>query len=99
MECIICNLQYVGKNETPFNIRLKNHRKHVKDTKAILAYKHFQKNGHRFNKHARFMITDRLTNTKLDKEIWRERLIQKENFWIQKLETIYPKRLNQELNM
>ena len=52
MECIICNLQYVGKNDTPFNIRLNNHRKDVKDPKAILADKHFQKNSHRFNEHA-----------------------------------------------
>ena len=76
MECIICNLQYVGKNDTPFNIRLNNHRKDVKDPKAILADKHFQKNGHRFNKHARFTITERLTKTNLDNEILRERLIQ-----------------------
>ena len=39
----ICHQQYVGKNETPFKIRLNNHRKHVKDPKAILADKHFQK--------------------------------------------------------
>ena len=45
LECIICNLQYVCKNETSFNIRLKNYRKYVKDHKAILADKHFQKNG------------------------------------------------------
>ena len=62
MECIICNLQYVDENETPFSIRLNNHRKDVKDPKAILADKHFWKNGHRFNKHARFMIIDRLKN-------------------------------------
>ena len=30
-------------NETPFSIRLNNHRKDVKDPKAILADKHFQK--------------------------------------------------------
>ena len=72
MECIICNLQYVGKNDTPFNIRLNNHRKDVKDPKAILADKHFQKNSHRFNEHAWFMIIDRLANTNLDKEILRE---------------------------
>ena len=71
MECAICNLQYVGKNETPLNIRLNNHRKDVKDPKAILADKHFQKNGHRFNEHARFTIIDRLTKTNLDKEILR----------------------------
>ena len=32
-------------------------------------------------------------------EISRERLIQRENFWVQKLQTLYPKRLNQELEM
>ena len=37
------NLQYVGRNETPFKIRLSNHRKDVKDTKAILADKHIKK--------------------------------------------------------
>ena len=42
-ECIKCNLQYVSKNKTPFKIRLNNHRKNVKDPKAIFADKHFQK--------------------------------------------------------
>ena len=36
------------------NIRLNNHRKDVKDSKAILADKLFQKNGHRFNEQVRF---------------------------------------------
>ena len=39
MECLICNLQYVSKNETLFNIRLNNYMKDVKDPKAILADK------------------------------------------------------------
>ena len=99
MECTICNLQYVCNNETPFNIRLSNNRKDVIDPKAVLADKHFQKNGLRFNGHTRFTIIDRLKNTNLDKEILRERLIQRENFSIQKLETLYPEGLNQELNM
>ena len=43
MEGIIYNLQDVGKNEEPFNIRSNNHRKDVKDPKAILADKHLQK--------------------------------------------------------
>ena len=30
IECNICNLQYVGKSETGFNIRLNNHRNHIK---------------------------------------------------------------------
>ena len=57
----------------------------------ILVDKHFQKNGHRFNEHARFAIIDRLKNTNLDKEISRERLIQREKFRLQKLETLFPK--------
>ena len=60
--------------------------------------KHFQKSGHRFNEHARFTVTDRFTNRRLDKEAFRERLIQRENFWIQKLETHYPKGLYQVFN-
>ena len=81
MECTIGNLPYIGKNETPFNIRLKNHRKDVKDLKAILADNHFQKSSHRFNnKLIIFTIIDRLTNTKIDKEILRKCLIQRENF-------------------
>ena len=63
MECAIYNLQFVGKNETSFNIRLKNHRKDMKDPKAILADEHFQKNGHRFKEHARFTMIGRLINT------------------------------------
>ena len=42
-ECIKCNLQYVSKIKTPFKIRLNNYRKNVKDPKAILADKLFQK--------------------------------------------------------
>ena len=64
MKYTIYNLQYVGKNETPFNIRLNNHQKDVKDPKAILADKHIQKSGHRFNEHSRFMSTDRFTKHK-----------------------------------
>ena len=43
MGCTICNMQYVNKNDTTFNIQLNNHTKDVEDPKSILAYKHFQK--------------------------------------------------------
>ena len=99
MEYTICNLQYVGKNEAPFNIRLNNHRKDVKDPKAVLADKHFQKCGLRSNEHATCTIIDTLTNTNFDKEILRERLIQRESFWIQKLESLNSTGLIIEFNM
>ena len=40
MECILCKIQCVGKPETPFNLRLNNHRKNVNNPKAIPAWIH-----------------------------------------------------------
>ena len=42
-EYAIYLMEYVVKNEAPFNIGSNNHRKDVKDPKAVLADKHLQK--------------------------------------------------------
>ena len=42
MECILCKIQYGGKSETPFNLRLNNHRKDVYNPKAIPVCNHFK---------------------------------------------------------
>ena len=55
-------MQYVGKAETAFNLRLNNHRKDTKKPNSILACKHFQEQGHNCNKHAKFIIIDKLVN-------------------------------------
>ena len=73
-------------------------RKDAKKTDPITACKHFQKKGHNFNNHAKFSIIDQLTNLSKDKETLTERLIERENFWIQKLDTLYPKGFNMELS-
>ena len=72
----------------------------VKNThpKTILVCKHLQEKSHNFNKHAKFIITDKVINTKKPKEILLQRLIEREKFWIETLDTIYPKCLNQELS-
>ena len=83
MEYTLCKKQYVRKVETVFNIRLNNHRNDVKNAHPktiLLASKHIQEKNHNFNKHAKFIITDKLTNTRKPKEILRQRLIQRENF-------------------
>ena len=49
MECTLCNKQYVGKAETPFHIRLNNHRKDTKDPNLVLACRLFQQQCHNFN--------------------------------------------------
>ena len=51
-----------------------------------------------FNKHAKFIIIDKLTNTTKSEDTLRQRLIERENFWIQNLETLHPKGLNQVLS-
>ena len=42
MECKICHIQYIGKSETEFNIRLNNHRKGVNRQNAPQADQHFK---------------------------------------------------------
>ena len=74
MQCTLCNLLHLGKNETPFKIRLSIHRKEVKDPEAILVDEVVIDSTK-----ASFTISNRLTNTNLDKEIFRESLVQREN--------------------
>ena len=98
MEYTLCKKQYVGKSETSFRISLKNHRKDIKKPDAILACRHFQERNQIFNKHEKFIMLDKLTNTTKSKDILSQRLIESEIFWIQTLQTMHPKGLNQGLS-
>ena len=64
----------------------------------IVACKHFKGQAHNFNKHAKFIIIDKLVNLHGSKEALREMLVVREIFWIQKLKTLVPFGLNQELS-
>ena len=97
MECKRCKIQYVGKSETSFNLRLNNHRKDV-TRKSIPASNHFDDKDHKFERDAKFILIEKLKTQNADKEILRKRLKVRENFWILKLETLHPKGLNRELN-
>ena len=55
-------IQYVGKSETSFNIRLNTHRKDIKIPNAIEACKNFNNNEHSFTKHGKFIKTEQLRN-------------------------------------
>ena len=81
LEYYICNIRYVGKSETPFNIRLNNHRKDVKNPNAIPACKHFNRHDHDFNNHGKIIITKQLRNFRTTStEALKGRLKQLENF-------------------
>ena len=43
MEYILCKIQYVGKSENPFNLRLNNYRKDANNPKAIPVCNNFKK--------------------------------------------------------
>ena len=90
-------MQYVGKAETAFNLRLKNHRKDTKKPNSILACKHCPEQGQNFNKHAKFIIINKVINLHGSKEALQKILVVRENFWIQKLKALVPFGLNQEL--
>ena len=49
LECYICNIHYIGKSDTPFNIRINNCGKDIKNPNLIPACKHFNRHGHDFN--------------------------------------------------
>ena len=100
MECRKCNMQYVGKSETKFNIRLNNHRKDSYNPKndTIPACIHYSKNNHDFNRDAMFTILEKIKDETLPPERKRKILMKRENFWITKLKTLQPNGLNHELN-
>ena len=59
-ECVLWKIHYVVKSETPFNLRLNNHRKDVNNPKVIPACKHFKIQGQNFVKHAKFILIEQL---------------------------------------
>ena len=90
MECKKCQLQYIGKCETAFNLRLNNHRKdalHSTNT-TIPASKHFAIPSHNFNRDAHFTIIETIKNRNKTLEEKRLILLRRENFWIQKIKHV-----------
>ena len=89
---------YIGKAETEFNIRLNSHRKDKWKPDATSASHHFSGKNHNFNTQAKFILTEQIHHVNIDTEKIKERLKQRENFWILTPETLTPKGLNQEFN-
>ena len=55
----MCQLQYVGKSETPFNIRLNNHWKDTKSQASILEC-NFNEQIYNFQQHAEFTLIEQI---------------------------------------
>ena len=98
LQCRLCETQYIGKSETPFNIRLNNHRKDSKKPNPILACKHFQSPNHIFQRDAQFLLIEQIKKKSNNIESIKTILKKRENFWIKELQTLHPGGLNMEYN-
>ena len=98
LKCLKFQKQYDGKSETEFNIRLNNHRKNVTRKDSIPASNHFDTGGRKFNINAKFMLTEQLNQTNLDKSTLQKLLKIRGYFWILKLQNLHPKGINREFN-
>ena len=77
---------------------LHNHRHGANNpTEDTAAAKHFSTN-HVFNRDAKFTIIEQIKDNSKTKEEKRSILLRRENFWIDKMKTLTPLGLNQELN-
>ena len=79
-------------------LKLNNHPNYVWKPDAIPASRHFSGKNHNFNTDAKFIRMEQIHHIDIGKEKNKERLKQRENFWILTLDTLTPKGLNQELN-
>ena len=99
LECTTCALQYVGKSEWPFNLRLNNYRHRIKSTdfdKLLPVEQHFRLQGHDFSANAKFTIIEKIENAPIEKI---SSIIEThEDRWITRLKTLYPNGLNSKLN-
>ena len=90
IECNICNLQYIGKSETAFNLRLNNHRNHIKkEVSSCELTEHFLHNKQTHNcDNNRINISN-----EQKKDILRHREI----FWQRKLNSMQPNGLDKRI--
>ena len=73
------------------NNRVNKHRFDANATiNGIPVSEHFKTQGHYFKEHAEFIIIEKLENVEGTTDKLKERLKQRENFWIKELKTLKP---------
>ena len=97
IECNICKLQYIGKSETVFNLRLNNHRNHIKKgVSSCELTEHFLHNTrtHDFDNNVTITIIEQIKKDHLEIERKKEILREREIFWQRTLNSIQPYGIN-----
>ena len=100
IQCVKCGLQYVGKSETNLNIRLNNHRNHIKKAfNSCELTDHFLTNkySHEFERDISITAIEQITSTTMNINRKKELLQAREIFWQRKLKSIQPRGLNKRL--
>ena len=99
IECRICRLQYVGKSETAFNLRLNNHRNHIKKgINSCELSEHFLHNSrsHDFSKDVTITIIEQIKRSNMTIE--RKKEILRAHKCNQSIRTVIPVATNQVTN-
>ena len=100
IECRICRLQYVGKSETAFNLRLNNHRNHIKKgVNSCELSEHFLHNSrsHDLGKDVTITVIEQIKRSNMTIERKKEILRAREIFWESRLNTLQPNGLNKRM--
>ena len=81
VQCALCKVQYAGKAETAFNIRLSDQSKNINHSKSIFTNFHFRESVHSFKLYAKFMLFEQLSIIHVtDKDTLKFRLKRHEDF-------------------
>ena len=100
IECRICRLQYVGKSERAFNLRLNNHRNHIKrGINSCELSAHFLHNSRSqdFSKDVTITIIEQIKHSNMTIERKKEKLRGRETFWQSQLNTLQLNSLNKKM--
>ena len=104
--CQVCNLQYVGETSRAANVRWSEHLYKIrKEETNQLIYKHFncddQHKAVPLHNRLKFQIIEKIRTDNIQSQnvaLIRKRRIERELFWISRLQTIYPLGLNDKVS-
>ena len=96
LTCDTCNMQYVGETTTALNLRINNHRKSKKGCEHIINHNEYCSNVS-FNIQVLEIFSESGYIDKIICPKERENRLNKEDFWIKTLRTVYPYGLNERV--
>ena len=94
--CKRCGLQYVGETSQALKRRMNNHRASIRSLQPQFLYKHFNSNGHSADD-VEIQPIEKIVSGSDDNASIHARRLEREDFWMRELKTIYPYGLNDNI--